>query len=197
MQRMNIFEAIKAEVTTRQAAEFYGLKINRSGKVSCPLHKDRTPSMKVDRRYHCFSCGADGDVIDFVSLMEKCGKYEAALRLSGYFGISFDASEAARKEARKEANERRKAQERKKAEHIANSVFFRALTDYLHDLEDIKDQSKNPEEDPAYLDAVSILPTVEMVADLYLTAIFDKDQAKQTEIRKQYEKALLTGRKGE
>lgn len=64
---MNVFDAVKQSVTTRQAAEMYGLKVRRNNMVSCPFHNDRTPSMKVDKRFHCFGCGADGDVIDFVS----------------------------------------------------------------------------------------------------------------------------------
>ena len=63
---MTLFETVKQSVTTRQAAECYGLPVNRFGKTRCPFHNDRTPSMKVDKRFHCFGCGADGDVIDFV-----------------------------------------------------------------------------------------------------------------------------------
>ena len=33
----------------------------------CPFHDDRHPSMKVDTRFLCFGCGADGDVIDFTA----------------------------------------------------------------------------------------------------------------------------------
>ena len=64
---MNVFEAVKQTVTTRQAAESYGIHVNRAGKANCPFHNDRTPSMKVDKRFHCFGCGADGDVIDFTA----------------------------------------------------------------------------------------------------------------------------------
>ena len=35
----------------------------------CPFHNDKTPSMKLDQRYHCFGCGADGDVIDFAAAL--------------------------------------------------------------------------------------------------------------------------------
>ena len=31
------------------------------------FHDDKNPSMKVDQRFHCFGCGADGDVIDFTA----------------------------------------------------------------------------------------------------------------------------------
>lgn len=62
---MNVFEAVKQSVTTRQAAEHYGIHVGQNGMACCPFHNDKTPSMKLDRRYHCFGCGADGDVIDF------------------------------------------------------------------------------------------------------------------------------------
>ena len=45
---MNVFDAVKQSVTTKQAAEMYGLKIRRNNMVSCPFHNDKTPSMKVD-----------------------------------------------------------------------------------------------------------------------------------------------------
>jgi len=62
---MNIFETVKAAVTVRQAAEHYGLKINRSGMICCPFHDDRHPSLKLNEDYfYCFGCGAKGDVID-------------------------------------------------------------------------------------------------------------------------------------
>ncbi len=64
---MNVFEAVKQFVTTRQAAEHYGIHVGRNGMACCPFHNDKRPSMKLDRRYHCFGCGADGDVIDFAA----------------------------------------------------------------------------------------------------------------------------------
>ena len=48
---MNVFEAVKQSVTTRQAAEHYGIHVGRNGMACCPFHNDKTPSMKLDRRY--------------------------------------------------------------------------------------------------------------------------------------------------
>ena len=45
------------------------------------------PSMKVDRRYFCFGCGATGDVIDFVSRLEGISPKEAALLLARAFSV--------------------------------------------------------------------------------------------------------------
>ncbi len=77
---LNVFEAVKQSVTTRQAAEYYGIHVGRNGMACCPFHNDKTPSMKLDRRYHCFGCGADGDVIDFAAALYGLGKKEAAPR---------------------------------------------------------------------------------------------------------------------
>ena len=51
---MNIFEAVKQSVTTWQAAESYGIRVNKNGMAVCPFHRDKNPSMKVDMRFHCF-----------------------------------------------------------------------------------------------------------------------------------------------
>ena len=55
---MNVFEAVKQNVTTRQAAELYGIPVSRNGMAVCPFHNDKNPSMKLDRRFHCFGCQA-------------------------------------------------------------------------------------------------------------------------------------------
>ena len=87
---MNVFETVKQSVTTRQAAEHYGIRVGRNGMACCPFHNDKTPSMKLDRRYHCFGCGADGDVIDFTAALYGLGKKEAAVQLVSDFGLSYE-----------------------------------------------------------------------------------------------------------
>ncbi len=37
---MNIFETVKATISVRQAAEYYGLKLSRNQMVNCPFHAD-------------------------------------------------------------------------------------------------------------------------------------------------------------
>ena len=86
---MNVFEAVKQSVTTRQAAEHYGIRVGRNGMACCPFHNDKTPSMKLDRRYHCFGCGADGDVIDFAAALYGLGKKEAAKLSLTFFSSGY------------------------------------------------------------------------------------------------------------
>ena len=84
---MSTYARIKQTVTTRQAAERYGLPVNRSGMVKCPFHEDHNPSMKVDDRFYCFGCHASGDVIDFTSRLFGLSPYAAAQKLETDFGI--------------------------------------------------------------------------------------------------------------
>lgn len=42
---MNVFEAVKTSINTREAVEHYGIEVNRYGKARCPFHNDRHPSM--------------------------------------------------------------------------------------------------------------------------------------------------------
>lgn len=54
------------------AAAKAGVKLQRAGrelKGCCPFHPDKSPSFTIyadDRRFQCFGCGAEGDVLDFV-----------------------------------------------------------------------------------------------------------------------------------
>lgn len=85
---MNFFETVKQSVTTRQAAERYGLSVNRGGMARCPFHADHNPSMKVDDRFCCFGCHASGDVIDFTARLFGISFKDAAEKLAGDFGIN-------------------------------------------------------------------------------------------------------------
>ncbi len=87
---MNVFEAVKENITARQAAEMYGLKVTRKGMACCPFHQDRTPSMKFDKRFHCFGCGADGDAIDFIADYFGLSKLDAAKKLAEEFGLQVE-----------------------------------------------------------------------------------------------------------
>ena len=93
---MNLFETVKSAVTVKQAAEYYGCKVNRGDMICCPFHDDRHPSMKLNRDYfYCFGCGATGDVIDFVARLFGLSSYEAAKKLAYDFGIDPDKPPAA------------------------------------------------------------------------------------------------------
>ena len=66
---MNLFQNVKYGVSCREAAERYGVSVNRQGKALCPFHADTHPSLSFSVRrntYRCFVCDAHGGTIDLV-----------------------------------------------------------------------------------------------------------------------------------
>ena len=84
---MDLFTQIKMAVSVKEAAEYYGLEVNRGSMICCPFHADRTPSMKLNEDYfYCFGCGAHGDVINLVARLFGLSGYDAAKKLAYDFG---------------------------------------------------------------------------------------------------------------
>ena len=139
----NVFEVVKESVTTREAAEMYGIEVKHGGMACCPFHDDRHPSMKVDRRFHCFGCGADGDVIDFTARLYNLTPKEAAEKLAQDFGLAYDSQAPPRRNYVRQKSETQKLKE--KREH-----GWRVLTDYYHLLRkwETDYSPKTPDEDP-------------------------------------------------
>lgn len=80
-------EEIKEQVTMRDVLERYGLRSNRAGFIRCPFHTgDDHASLKVyDRDFHCFACGANGDIFTFVQKMEHVSFREVFQSLGGTY----------------------------------------------------------------------------------------------------------------
>ena len=147
----SVFEVVKQSVTAREAAEHYGIAVGRGGMACCPFHDDRHPSMKVDTRFHCFGCGADGDVIDFTARLYDLPPREAAEKLALDFGLAYGSQAPPRRRYVRQKTEAQKLKE--KREH-----GWRVLTDYYHLLRkwETDYSPKTPDEDPhpRFLEAV-------------------------------------------
>ena len=167
---MNVFEAVKQSVTTRQAAERYGIKVNRNGMCVCPFHNDKNPRMKVDRRFYCFGCGATGDVIDFVSRLHGIGSREAALMLAQDFAIPYEDGRNAGKESIRPRL--RKETEEQKFKRMERHCF-RVLSDYYHLLHRWKEEyaTRQPDEawNPRFTEALQNMSRVEYLVDVLLS----------------------------
>ena len=97
MSDLDINDSVMAEL--RSAADIVQVigehtslkKAGRSWKGLCPFHNERTPSFTVDREkglYHCFGCGAGGDVVHFVRQMDRLDFPEAVESLASRFGVT-------------------------------------------------------------------------------------------------------------
>ncbi len=86
--RLDIVEVVQERVPlTRAGAAF---------KARCPFHKEKTPSFHVNparQIYHCFGCGAGGDVFRFVMEYEKVDFMTAVRMLARRAGVVVELSE--------------------------------------------------------------------------------------------------------
>ena len=140
----SVFEAVKQSITVREAAQMYGIEVNRSGMACCPFHDDKNPSMKLNEEYfYCFGCGATGDVIDFTARLYNLSPKEAAEKLAQDFGLAYDSQAPPRRRYVWQKTEAQKFKEDR--DHA-----FRVLADYYHLLRkwETDYSPKTPEENP-------------------------------------------------
>ena len=161
----NVFEAVKQSVSTREAAAFYGIEVKRNGMACCPFHDDKNPSMKVDQRFHCFGCGADGDVIDFTAKLFDLSPKEAAEKLAQDFGLIYDSQAPPRRRYVRQKTEAQKFREDRQR-------CYRVLSDYYYLLKkwEADNSPRTPEEEPhpRFVEAIQKKTYVEYLLDLFL-----------------------------
>ena len=101
--RLNIVDVVGASVPLSRAG--------RNFKGLCPFHGEKTPSFVVypeSQSYHCFGCGANGDIFGFIMATAGIEFREALERLASKAGVILrprDDSEAARDRHRERLGE--------------------------------------------------------------------------------------------
>ena len=166
---MTIFETVREQIALPDAAQLYGIS-SRSGNVSCVFHADRDPSMKLyTDHFHCFGCGAHGDVTDFTAQLYGLSKIEAARKLCSDFGISDTITPDTPKRYIRTVPVRERIQ-----------LAFDVLTDYLVMLKDFRavyaplDESESL--DPRFVESLQQLDYAEYLWDMLLD-LTDEERA--------------------
>ncbi len=104
----NFFDELRNRITL---SEVIGrrIKVIRAGreyKACCPFHHEKTPSFTINddkQFYHCFGCGAHGDVIKFVTEHDNIGFMDAVEMLAAEAGMQVPKqSPQAAQQAKKE-----------------------------------------------------------------------------------------------
>lgn len=87
-ERASILEVVSDFVTLKKSGKNYlGL---------CPFHAERTPSFTVNEEkgiFHCFGCGAGGNVFNFLMRVNNLSFPEAVKALAQRYGISLPVKE--------------------------------------------------------------------------------------------------------
>ena len=102
-------DSVKRRVSCLEEGKRMGLDPDRSGFCRCPFHSEKTASMKLytaDGGYHCYGCGASGDVIGLVMRYWGISFRQALIRLDSEWGLGLHLVEHPMN-----------AQEKREAEH--------------------------------------------------------------------------------
>lgn len=167
------FDLVKESVDIVDAAQRYGIVVNRFGKAHCPWHPDKTPSLSFyggNRRYHCFGCGADGDVIDLVCRQNDLSPLDAVRELNQTYrlGLELDAPENPA-EIKRTIRTRDLLRAQKelfdlwdKNTFLILSAYFRALLGWRRDL-----APRSPFEalDPRFVEALHQMDYIDYLLD--------------------------------
>ena len=98
MLSKKIIEEIKSKVDIVDVISRYVSlqKVGNNYRALCPFHTETTPSFYVNpsfKTYHCFGCGASGDVIKFIQEIEGVSFIEALRRLAKEANVKIELDE--------------------------------------------------------------------------------------------------------
>lgn len=173
---LTITDTIRQSVSALDAGKALGLLADRHGRCACPVHNGTDHNCKLydgDKGFHCFVCGASGDVIHLVQTVNGCSFWQAVEWLNSAFhlGLPLDrpldknaqeAAEIARKRKQTE-REQRKAIER--MEYDLYVLVGKWLGDLEMDKEQYRPRTANAEWDERFVTAVRLIPEVKELAE--------------------------------
>lgn len=171
--RFDAVQTIKDRLTMRDVITHYGYKPNRAGFVCCPFHREKTASMKVFQKdYHCFGCGANGDVISFVKQFFGLSFPDALKKIDLDFGLNL-YGEQSFQDLRKSHYRQKQIQaerERKEREKQQADAEYWAVFEEWKRLDDNKRNyaPKTPDEEwhPLFVEALQKLSYQEYLLDM-------------------------------
>jgi len=106
-------DRIKAGNDIVDVAHRFGVRLTHKGERMlglCPIHNERTPSFNIwpgDQKFHCFGCGAHGDVIKLVMEVQNLDFVEAMDFLDPNGGGEYDPAKAEELRRNREVYRRR------------------------------------------------------------------------------------------
>lgn len=131
-EKNDIVDVISHYVSlTRKGRNYFGL---------CPFHGEKTPSFSVnatDQFYHCFGCGAGGNVFTFLQNMENISFVEAVQQLADQAHIKLPEAELSPREKARIARREKMYDANRDAARfyyvqLVKSPYGAAARDYLN-----------------------------------------------------------------
>lgn len=131
-------DIIRETVSALDYATLIGIHVGRNGFAQCPFHSgDHTGSLKVysgRRGWHCFGCGASGDVIELAKRFYNLSFPQAIAKVAADAGIPLPGVKPTYRQAQAISAAQKRKEEREHQEQITQAYeaeFWATLDDWL------------------------------------------------------------------
>ena len=157
---------LSEQIPITEAARRYGLQVNPKGLALCPFHREKTPSFKLYKDgFHCFGCGAHGDVVTLTMELLHLTYRQAMARLDYDFHLGLNRPITI-KERRQQDKRLQQLQEAKQRQNTTNRLYAGLAAEYRMLRQCKADYSpSSPQEPlfPLYVQAVKRLPYLDYI----------------------------------
>lgn len=180
-----IAETIKSSLSARTVGEALGLKIDRHGRVPCPLHNGVDRNCKLyddDRGFYCFRCNQGGDCIKLVECTLSLSFWQAVEWINTEFSMGLKIHEKTNKneQAQMETKlllEKSKREQMQKIEMLQFDLYCIVgvlLATLERDAEKYRPTKPSDEYDERFVNAVRTIPEVEETAEKLALEVIGK-----------------------
>ena len=171
-----ITDIIRSSVSALEAGRALGLQADRYGRCACPVHSGKDRNCKLYdgyRGFHCFVCGASGDVIRLVESVQNCSFLSAVEWLNSAFHLALpldrpmdkNVAEAAQRARERKQEEREQKQAIERMEFDLYCMAGQIVNSLEADIERYRPKRADEPWDKRFVDAVRLLPEAREVAE--------------------------------
>lgn len=123
-----ITETIHNTLSMEQVALFYQPNPIKKGFVLCPMHGEKTPSLRIYKNtFFCFGCQTGGDVIRFVQHLFNIDFKSAIVRLDYDFNLNLGLGKKLSLEEKRERQKQTRAIQKKQLEEQAKQYKWEQI----------------------------------------------------------------------
>lgn len=138
----DLVQRIKEAVKIRDFVESTGAHVNGHGFCCCPLHGEKTASLKVYDRtnsWYCFGCHHGGDVLAFARLYYKVSFPETVKMLAQQYDINCDSKPDIKNAVNKAVLEMQRKKKARRIEQLENEywIYYESWLDADHKAVDL------------------------------------------------------------
>ena len=188
----NTFEEIKNSVNILDVAAQLDVTVSRHGKALCFIHGEKTPSLSFKgNRWHCFGCGAGGDVLDMVAAIQGVSMLDAAKQLDAMYSLHLFDKQSDAAEVRRRAQRAQTERNRLKAFEDWERQACNTVALYLRTLEAWKcDLAPKTPEEPWATQFCESLSNLDLWEYLYTEVFINGDFQTRVDFYKKYAKEV-------